>query len=137
MQHLTLSLPPPVVTVCLNKLPYYFLRLSLRVSSSILLFHTQSCISVLLCIRLGECKTFPVYLVCLSEVKALCQNRNSSLFDTVAVCVQTLWHINEQCSPRKHDRATGLLVLIETTLSGLYQGCVYTKTTHFRIASKN
>lgn len=60
-------------------------------------------VSFLLCIRLGES------LVSSSEVKVLRPNRNSALFDTVAVSVQTLLHANEQRSPRKHAGATGFL----------------------------
>lgn len=77
----------------------------------LLLTHRAASVSFLLCISVGEVTTFPVYLVCLSEVEAFRQNRNPALLNTVTVCVQALWSINEQRSPRKHATATGLLTI--------------------------
>jgi len=104
-------LPLPAVTVCLDELPRsVFKRLALP-----LLFPPSYPFRA----RVSRFRRlfFPVFfsfflvsrpLLSESE-RGLCQNGNAAPFDAVAVCVQTPWHINEQRSPRKHDRATGFL----------------------------
>ena len=110
LRQLTLTLPPPAETVCLNKLPHSFSEDShfLPLPPS-LLVHTHSAPSQCPSGFVFDSESSRLLQCGSSAANALCQNRNSAGFDTLAACVQTLWHINEQCSPRKHDRATGFL----------------------------